>query len=242
MVASSMEELNSSANEVTVITANSKEIAAESRDKVYNGRQILQDIINSIEGIKTDTENLSSVINALIESSREITGLLDVISDIADQTNLLALNAAIEAARAGESGRGFAVVAEEVRKLALRTTDSVKKVGSIIDALKEQSINAEHKMETAEHSVIEGVNRVSEAEKVFINIVSLIDKMYEYNLQIENSSKEQATTINNTNDTIQVIASSLEETGSALLEVKNTIENLQKKIEDVNNKLNTFKT
>jgi len=46
MVASSMEELNSSANEVTVITANSKEIAAESRDKVYNGRQILQDIIN----------------------------------------------------------------------------------------------------------------------------------------------------------------------------------------------------
>jgi len=84
-------------------------------------------------------------------------------------------------------------------------------------------------METVEHSVIEGVNRVSEAEKVFINIVSLIDKMYEYNLQIENSSKEQATTINNTNDTIQVIASSLEETGSALLEVKNTIENLQKK-------------
>lgn len=242
MVASSMEELSSSANEVTVITANSKEIAAESRDKVYNGRQILEDIIKNIEGIKTDTENLSIVIDDLTESSREITGLLDIISDIADQTNLLALNAAIEAARAGEAGRGFAVVAEEVRKLASRTTDSVKRVGSIIETLKEQSINAEQKMETAENSVKDGVNKVNDAEKVFLNIVSLIDKMYEYNLHIENSSKEQAITINKSSDTVQVIASGLEETGRALLEVKNTIEYLQKKIEDVNIKLNTFKT
>lgn len=59
---------------------------------------------------------------------KEVSKMVEAISEIAEQTNLLALNAAIEAARAGEQGRGFAVVSEEVRKLAEESSNSATSI------------------------------------------------------------------------------------------------------------------
>ena len=57
-----------------------------------------------------------------LQSVKDLTTMVDEISNVARQTNFLSINAAIEAARAGESGRSFAVLAAEIRQLSQQTT------------------------------------------------------------------------------------------------------------------------
>ncbi len=61
--------------------------------------------------------------------------ILRFVSEVANNSNLLGLNAAIEAARAGEQGRGFAVVAEEIRKMALNSSQSVQDIKLILQTV-----------------------------------------------------------------------------------------------------------
>lgn len=90
-------------------------------------------------------KSLSEVVGELYKIYQDLIKSFAEIGDIAEQTNLLALNASIEAARAGEAGRGFKVVAEEVRKLAIRTSQiskeqekRVKKLTEVVQKIREE--------------------------------------------------------------------------------------------------------
>ncbi len=83
---------------------------------------------------------MSDGMKNIMQSSRDMNGIIGIINDIADQINLLSLNAAIEAARAGDAGRGFAVVADEISKLADRTASSIKDISTLI-GMNEKEIN-----------------------------------------------------------------------------------------------------
>ena len=76
--------------------------------------------------------SMNTSMSQIVESSKDMKNIIEIINSISEKINLLALNASIEAARAGQAGKGFAVVALEISRLADQTASSVKDIDSLI--------------------------------------------------------------------------------------------------------------
>ncbi len=112
-----------------------EEITATVKKTAANAREATNTVVSAKQAAETGGQVMGTAVNAMdaiAQSSRQITDIIGVIDEIAFQTNLLALNAGVEAARAGDAGRGFAVVASEVRALAQRSSEAAKQIKSLI--------------------------------------------------------------------------------------------------------------
>jgi len=138
------------------------------------GRAIIHTTMQEMQRMSETIQSAAIRIEALGSASDKVSGIVNVIRDIADQTNLLALNAAIEAARAGENGRGFAVVADEVRKLAERTALSTREIQQEIEGMQDSKQVAVSSMSSMVAGVQNGVNLTCEVEAAIDSIAQSV--------------------------------------------------------------------
>src|SRR5690242_5065193 len=141
----------------------SAEAAQEALRNANTGQQAVRQSIDGMMVIRENVQETSKKIKRLGERSNEIGEIVRIIEDIADQTNLLALNAAIQSAMAGEHGRGFAVVADEIRLLAERSTESTKRIETLVKSIQGDTYEAVVAMEDSTQEVVKGSQLADEA-------------------------------------------------------------------------------
>lgn len=132
-------ELDATVQEVASNCSDTADKSKSAHDAAITAELLVKQANVSIDKLSEQINQSKTIIKRVANDSNEIGSILDVINSVAKQTNLLALNAAIEAARAGEQGRGFAVVADEVRSLALKTSESTSRIQEMIEQLQSRS-------------------------------------------------------------------------------------------------------
>src|SRR6266581_8608378 len=178
------------------VARNAQSSADAAQDALHNANSGQQAVRQTIEGMMLIRENVQETakkIKRLGERSNEIGEIVRIIEDIADQTNLLALNAATQSAMAGEHGRGFAVVADEIRLLAERSTESTKRIATLVKSIQGDTYEAVVAMEDSTQEVVKGSQLADEAGRSLNSIYSAVDRQAQMIESIARAANEQTT-------------------------------------------------
>ena len=141
-ISSTNEQAMGAAASAAEASANVNAVAAGASQLSSSVAEINEQVMKALDISNAAVEQArqaGATMHSLVEDSRKISTVVELISQIASQTNLLALNATIEAARAGEAGRGFAVVAGEVKDLAAQTARATGEISAHIAAVQSSS-------------------------------------------------------------------------------------------------------
>ena len=225
--AASIEQMTVSVDQISLNARETERNSAQSAELAAEGETLVTRAANEIQQVSGQVDEASRLIEGLVERSRQIGGIANVIKEIADQTNLLALNAAIEAARAGEQGRGFAVVADEVRKLAERTAQATDQINGMIQGIHGDTSSVVASMQAVTPQVAKGVEMAERAAASLRQINTGAQSTLTKIREVAHSTAEQSLASNNIAANVERIAQMVEESAVSVKVANDNVQALE---------------
>ncbi len=205
------------------------------------GADAVSRTVDGMNGIRVQVQESAKRIKRLGESSQEIGEIVQLIGDIADRTSILALNASIQAAMAGEAGRGFAVVAEEVERLAVRSADATKRIGSLIRTVQSETHEAVRAMEDTTREVVSGSGLANAAGQALGEIQSVSGRLAELIQSISMAAKQQARGSDSVAKAMGDISENTQQTAAGTKQVAVSIKNLAELADNLRESVAAFR-
>jgi CHASE3 domain sensor protein len=211
-ISTTISELLATSRQIAESAQRVAQIAAQTAAAARSGDATVTTAHDSITTIRRQVDLIVNHMLELGKKSQQIGAVLDIVAELAEQTNILAINATIEAAGANEAGKRFAVVADEIRKLADRVAGSTKEIRGLIEDVRSSVNTTIMTTEGGSKSVDAGAKQFSEVAAAFGEIASLVGTTTEAAREIELSTKQQSTAVEQVNVAITSAAQATKET------------------------------
>lgn len=225
-ITTTITELLATARQIAESAQRVSQIADQTANSAQSGDGTVGVAHDSIGAIRRQVDMVVNHMLALGKKSQEIGSVLDIVSELAEQTNILSINATIEAAGAGDAGKRFAIVADEIRKLADRVADSAKEIRTLIDDVRSSVNTTVMATETGSKAVDAGSQQFGEVAASFKAIARLVATTTEAAREIELSTKQQSTAVEQVNIAISNVAQAAKESEASTSQTLQTASQL----------------
>jgi methyl-accepting chemotaxis protein len=211
-ITTTISELLATSRQIAESAQRVAHIAEETSAAARAGDQTVQKTHESVNSIKHQVDLIVTHMLDLGKKSQQIGGILEIINELAEQTNILAINATIESAGAGDAGKRFSVIADEIRKLADRVGGSTKEIRTLIEEIR-AAVNATvMATEGGTKAVDFGARQFVEVTGALDQITNLLGTTTEAAREIELSTKQQSTAVEQVNLAVSNVAKATKET------------------------------
>jgi methyl-accepting chemotaxis protein len=210
-ITTTISELLATSRQIAESAQRVAHIAEDTAESARGGEQTVARTHEAIAGIKSQVDLIVLHMLELGKKSQQIGGIVEIINELAKQTNILAINATIEAAGAGEAGKRFAVVADEIRKLADRVGGSTKEIRGLIDEVRAAVNTTVMTTEGGTKAVDAGARQFGDVTAALTQIVTLVGTTTEAAREIELSTKQQSTAVEQVNVAVANVAQATRE-------------------------------
>lgn len=225
-ISTTISELLATARQIAESGQRVAQIADQTVATAGGGENKVDQAHESIAAIRQQVDMIVSHMLDLGRKSQQIGSILDIVSELAEQTNILAINATIEAAGAGDAGLRFSVVADEIRQLADRVSGSTKEIRPLIDDMRAAVNTTIMTTETGSKAVDAGSQQFGEVASSFREIARLLTTTNEAAREIELSTKQQTSAVEQVNAAIANVAQTTRETEVSSQQTLETVSQL----------------
>jgi len=221
-ITTTISELLATSRQIAESAQRVAHVAEETSSAARAGDKTAQKTHESVNGIRRQVDLIVTHMLDLGKKSQQIGGILEIINELAEQTNILAINATIEAAGAGDAGKRFAVVAEEIRKLADRVGGSTKEIRTLIEEIRAAVNTTVMATEGGTKVVDFGAKQFVEVTAALNQISGLLETTTQAAREIELSTKQQATAVEQVNLAVSNVAKAAQETEASTTQTLQT--------------------
>jgi methyl-accepting chemotaxis protein len=211
-VTTTMKELFASSRQ---IAESSQQVAKMSQQAASASRESQSWVRQAEQGMATIQSEVDAVVANILELAKKtekIGQIVMLINEFAEQTDILATNATIEAVRAGDVGARFGMVAGEVRKLAENVGNAARGIDALVAEIGATARTGSDVTREATRVVSEGAKQVGALTLRFEKISALVSASSEAAREIELSTKQQATAMEQVTDAVSDVAQTARQT------------------------------